>query len=136
MNRDLLHDSIVRSVWFEMSRSGGPGGQNVNKVETRVRAGIPVNSVEGLTELEHAQLIRRADKKNNVSVSVTNTRSQEQNRAIALSRLESFIVSSSRVRKRRIKTKPTYASRERRLASKKLQSNKKRARKSECLPFD
>ena len=52
MNRAKLHESIINNFQMTFARSGGNGGQNVNKVNTKVHLVLPVSALDGLTESE------------------------------------------------------------------------------------
>lgn len=135
MNQELLHTSIIDSAQFVFSRSGGKGGQNVNKVNTKVQIFVPLSQLKGLSEQE-IELVRFRLKgilngEGDLSIAVQEERTQERNRAIALDRLESQIVNAARIQRKRYKTKPTQASQEKRLLGKKLKSQIKQLRKIE-----
>lgn len=132
MNKEELRKSIEENCSFSFSRSGGKGGQNVNKVNTKVHVSVPLGRISGLSEAEMQQLILRLKSHINSRLEVfadaEDSRSQEQNRTSAVERLIAKIISASQVRKKRRKTHPTAASRERRLKSKKLRSSLKKER--------
>ena len=114
------------------ARSGGNGGQNVNKVNTKVHLAVPVASLGGLTEAEvmrlRSKLSAIINREDCLFIDVDDERYQERNREIALGRLEARIVQAVAIPKKRIKTKPTRASKERKLKLKKIRSEIKKNR--------
>ena len=129
----LLRQSIAANTHFIFARSSGKGGQNVNKVNTKVHAAIAVNMLAGLSEDERQRLRARLGKAINkdgaVFIDVQDERFQERNRDIALKRLEARIAAALVVKKRRLKTKPSRKAKERRLKIKKMIADKKDGRK-------
>lgn len=132
MRVDAIARSVAARAEFEYARSSGPGGQNVNKVETKVRARLDLGGVEGLSEAELARarlvLRSRLDAEGRLFVAVDTERSRAANESQALARLVELIVKAARVPKHRVATTPTRASRERRLASKRSRSGVKTGR--------
>lgn len=132
MDKAALQDSLSRHTVMTFSRSGGAGGQNINKVNTKVHAAIATNDIGGLTDQEREQVrlhLRNVINKEDVlCISVQDERFQERNREIALARLEKMITTASRIPAKRKRTKPTKAARERRLRFKKLRSTVKKNR--------
>lgn len=131
MNIEEIHNSIIKNTVFKFSRSGGKGGQNVNKVNTKVQASIDLEKIQGLSNSELAQLKTKQKNRitnNQLCVNSTEERTQERNREIALRRLEQIILTSAKIFPQRKKTKPTLASKERRLLKKKLKSQIKSLR--------
>lgn len=132
MNADLVRESIERLTSLSFARSGGPGGQNVNKVNSKVVARIALGDIEGLSEAERAhaalRLAGRLTNEGELVVQADEERDQPGNRRRALQRLVALVLAAAALPRRRTPTKPTRASRERRLASKKAASAIKRGR--------
>jgi len=137
MNTTALHISIIENVQFAYSRSSGPGGQNVNKVNTKVEARICFSSVTGLSiaEVNRAReiLASRTNSNDELIVVCTEERSQANNRERALNRLEALIIAAARLPKRRVKTKPSRSSVEKRIQGKKILSKIKSHRTSKPI---
>ena len=117
---------------FEVSRSGGPGGQNVNKVATRVTLRWSVAASRVLDEGRRARLLEtlasRLTRAGELVIHCDETRSQAQNREAARLRLAELLRGALHVRKKRRASKPTRASRERRHVGKRKRSEVKRLR--------
>ena len=120
--------SIPRSeVELRFSRSSGPGGQHAQKSDTRVEATF---DVEASSALSHAQKRRVIAKAGPVLRAVAqDERSQWRNRELATERLVESLREALRVPRRRRPTKPTKASRERRLEAKRRRGDTKRLRR-------
>jgi ribosome-associated protein len=120
--------SIPRSdIQFRFSRSSGPGGQHAQKTDTRVEASFDVEASSALSEAQKRRVIAKAGPV--LRAVAQDERSQWRNRELATERLVEALRQALKVERRRRPTKPTKASRERRLEQKRRRSDTKRLRR-------
>jgi ribosome-associated protein len=117
----------ISEIQLRFSRSSGPGGQHAQKTETRVEAVFDVEASEALTEAQKARVIRKAGPV--LRAVAQDERSRARNRELAIERLAEVLRDALRVRRRRRPTKPTAASRERRLGQKRRRGATKQLRR-------
>jgi len=137
MSQDLFVRSglILASgeLRFRFSRSSGPGGQNVNKVESKVEVAFDVASSPSLTDRQRGQiqhaLSGRIDVDGVLRVVVQDSRSQWANREASREKLAALLRAALTPRKRRIATGPSKGSKERRFRAKKERSTIKKNRR-------
>lgn len=134
MNRTEIRKSLEEKSQISFARSGGKGGQNVNKVNTKVHIAISPDEISGLTDAEKSRLKQKLKSNINsdgkIFLDVDDERFQGENRRIAFERLENKIAAAVQISKKRVKTKPTRASKERRLKIKKIKSERKKMRQA------
>ncbi len=130
----ITPDISIREAEIKLDfiRSSGPGGQNVNKVATAVQLRFDVFMSPSLPEDVRRRLVRiagkRVSKAGVLLIDARRFRTQERNRQDAVERLVQWIRRAAEKPKKRIKTRPTLSSRERRLEGKRQQSETKRLR--------
>ena len=117
---------------FRTSRSSGPGGQHVNKTDSRVELLFDVLASPSLSESQKARIQKglrnRIDSDGVLHIFVQEHRSQSRNRDEAVERFQELLANALKPRKKRRPTRPTKASKERRLQQKRQQSEKKKRR--------
>jgi ribosome-associated protein len=120
-------ESIRSEVAFRFSRSSGPGGQHAQKSSTRVEALFDVEDSGGLTEPERRRVLEKLGPV--VRAVAQDERSQLRNRELATERILEQLRAATKVRRKRTATRPTKASKERRLDEKKRRGQTKRLRR-------
>ncbi len=117
----------LAEVELRTSRSSGPGGQHANVTASRVEAVFDVRASAALDEARRARLLERLGPV--VTAVAQDARSQSRNRELALARLAEKLAGGLRVPRKRRPTRPTAASRQRRLESKRRTGERKRGRR-------
>lgn len=125
----IRHDLSIPLAEIELrtSRSSGPGGQHANVTASRVEAVFDVQASESLSDAQKARVAARLGPR--VTASAQETRSQLRNRELALQRLAQRLAHALEVRRPRTPTRPTTASKRRRLDAKRRRSDVKRDRR-------
>ena len=117
----------LSEILLRASRSSGPGGQHANVTASRVEAVFDVHASASLSESQKARIAARLGPR--VTAAAQDTRSQLRNRELALERLAQRLAGALEVRRPRTATRPTAASKRRRLDAKKRRGDVKRARR-------
>jgi ribosome-associated protein len=125
----------ISELEFRTSRSGGPGGQNVNKLETRVEVRFDIRHSKNLSPQVRDRLLQNLARFTGspgvLRIVVQESRSQWKNKQLAIERLTALLRSALVARKKRTATKPTAPAREARLRTKRIRGERKRLRKVE-----
>ncbi len=117
----------LAEIELRVSRSSGPGGQHANVTASRVEAIFDVAGSSSLSDEQRRRIRAKAGPR--ITAVAQDTRSQARNRELALERLRSRLAAALVQKRVRRSTRPTRASRERRLGSKKRRSDVKQARR-------
>jgi ribosome-associated protein len=117
----------LAEIVLRTSRSSGPGGQHANVTASRVEASFDVRASTALSESQRERLLARAGER--VTAIAQDARSQTRNRDLALARLSERLERALAVPRKRRATRPTAASRERRLQAKRRDATRKQERR-------
>ena len=122
-------EALLRELEFQFALSGGPGGQHVNKTETKVILiwDLQKSGVFSVSQKEQLQqrLASKINSEGLLKLNVSKTRSQHQNKKIAILNFEDLVKKALQKKKKRIKTKPSRSAKLKRLQKKKKHSEKK-----------
>lgn len=131
-NQPLKYRPFENEFTIQTSRSGGPGGQNVNKVETKVELRFNVEASQLLSEEEKdkikEKLKRRITNEGDLQVFAQENRSQQKNKELAKKRFYQYLETALKKKKKRIATKPSKKAKDKRIKAKKKRSEKKATR--------
>lgn len=126
-------EDLENELVFSASRSGGPGGQNVNKVNSKITLTFDVANSQILSETEKEKILTSLSswisKEGVLLITASETRSQLQNKEIAIDKLDKQLVKAFSKKKIRRATKPTKSSVKARIEGKKKVGVKKKLRK-------
>jgi ribosome-associated protein len=127
----------LNELRFQFARSGGPGGQNVNKVSTRVELLFDVQNSASLDDEQKSRVLSslksRIDSRGTLRLTSDESRSQWRNREDVVQKFAAILKSALTPRKKRVKTKPSATAHELRRAGKKARSEKKKMRRRVSL---
>ena len=126
-------EKLLAEASFHATRSGGSGGQNVNKVSTKVELRFDVSNSSHLTEIQKKKILNkhgnRVSSEGILILTADDTRSQFKNREIVSQRFMKLIGDALKREKKRVPTEKTKTSIEKTLKKKKIRGEKKQLRK-------
>ena len=124
--------TILSEIIIKATRSSGKGGQNVNKVSSRIQLFYDVLNSTGISDEERKLILHKLKNKLSeqgiLQIDVQEDRSQLSNKKIALKKLEDLLINALKKTKKRIKTSVSPGARKKRLTGKKMQGEKKQLR--------
>ena len=131
------YDKLIKELTFDTFRSGGPGGQNVNKVETAIRLHWNIDESKLFTnqqkEIIKRQLANRLTGGKELIIKSQKSRSQEQNKQTAIKKLIKLLAQALTPKKERVPTRRPASADKKRLNEKKKQAQKKKQRRKPKL---
>lgn len=137
---EILLNKLIDEIWFKTSRSGGKGGQNVNKVSTKVELLFSIINSIHLTEEQKFKLRlkykNRIDSEGYLRIVSQEDRSQYKNKINALAKFKELIIEGLKVKKKRIKTSVPKSVKTSRVKLKKSLSEKKLLRRDKSFLDD
>ena len=130
---EIQERELIRECVFKTARSGGKGGQNVNKVETKVELWFDIRNSYRLSDEEKELLLKKLanklDKEGNLHIQEQSDRTQLKNKELLKEKFYKLILSGLKVAKPRKATKVSKAVKAKRLESKRVKSELKQSRK-------
>lgn len=138
MPDDFNTEDLIKELDFQTSRSGGKGGQHVNKTETRVQVFFDVDASQALTDDQKSRLLEKATSylttDNVLQMTCDTGRSQAANKQEVTEKLLEFIKTALKPEKKRKKTRVPRKQKKKRLENKRKQAEKKQQRKPPDVP--